>query len=929
VGTRWEGTSTGASDVTIGSDERFSEDAAGCDNSKPPAEEDVTALNRRLLKRVANGLTVLGTVLLPVQAVVDELPVPWVVSFVLIGMGAVTRVAVFLVERALARRRAATKLASLVRRWPPPPLDAVDPYEDLGVFKSGTAQRAKVGGQFETEDRPPYIPRDIDEEELPRALDDDELREKPFVLLVGASRSGKSRSLFEAACEHFSRNRVVIPRSGEALRELFQWEEPLPDLGPEPVILWLDDLERFLDAGAMDSALLHRWASERPRFVALATIRRTEYNRLYETEGDVGRNARDVLGQARELRLPDDLGDHERKRAQELYPELSFKGGIADTFSDADELIRRLNDGDKAGQEILRAAVDWRRCGLSRPIPDSDLKQVSRRYLPQMTDGDYDRFLEWAQKPLPSLARLLKREEVDGEGFTVSDSIIDYCNGQPAGVEERFRAVGQEAWDYVLTRVSTEEAFSVAFSAYTRGEVQVAEKGFHVASRSPYPNVTAKSRIYIGALLAEQGRLQDASNVYDEVVRRFGDDPTPIVREKVAGAMYNKAFVFRPLDRRVEEVEAYDAVVRRFGDDATPGIREIVASSLINKGLALGELEPHAEKVEAFDEVIRRFGDDDTPAVRELVAKSLLNKALVFRRFDRPIEEVKAYDEVIRRFGDDATSDLRKGVASALYKKGWAFHRLDRRMEELAAYEEVIRRFGDDPASGIREEVARSLLNKGLVLAALGRHTEALDAWDETDRRFGDDPTAGLQESVAKALVNRGNVLGDLDRPIDQLEAYEEVTRRFGDNPVSGLREPVAMSLSNRGIALGDMGRPQEALEAYDEVIRSFGRDPTPSVQRQVAKSLVKKGGALGSQGQSIEAMEVFDQVILRFGEDPAPEVQEWVARSLFNKGVVLRRLGRPTEAKAANDEVIRRFAEDANPDVREVVAMAYQRRAG
>ena len=62
------------------------------------------------------------------------------------------------------------------------------------------------------------------------------------------------------------------------------------------------------------------------------------------------------------------------------------------------------------------------------------------------------------------------------------------------------------------------------------------------------------------------------SAVYDEVVARFGGDPTPEMREQVAKALVNKALTLGQLERLEQELAAYDDVVARFGED--PRIRE-------------------------------------------------------------------------------------------------------------------------------------------------------------------------------------------------------------------------------------------------------------------------------------------------------------------------------------------------------------------
>ena len=96
----------------------------------------------------------------------------------------------------------------------------------------------------------------------------------------------------------------------------------------------------------------------------------------------------------------------------------------------------------------------------------------------------------------------------------------------------------------------------------------------------------AEALISMAVKLGEQSELQDEIATYDEVVRRFGDDPAPALREQVAKALFSKGYrleTVRPLDA----IATYDEVVRRFGDDPAPALCELVANALFNKGVIL------------------------------------------------------------------------------------------------------------------------------------------------------------------------------------------------------------------------------------------------------------------------------------------------------------------------------------------------------
>src|SRR5262249_20666266 len=88
-------------------------------------------------------------------------------------------------------------LLAIVRPWPIalPTLAEVDLYGVVGVSKTNYAHQAD-----------PYVTRDQDSQ-LDQALATD-----PFVLVIGDSKSGKSRTAFEAARRVFPTARLVVPR---------------------------------------------------------------------------------------------------------------------------------------------------------------------------------------------------------------------------------------------------------------------------------------------------------------------------------------------------------------------------------------------------------------------------------------------------------------------------------------------------------------------------------------------------------------------------------------------------------------------------------------------------------------------------------------------------------------------------------------------
>jgi hypothetical protein len=100
----------------------------------------------------------------------------------------------------------------------------------------------------------PYVERDVQQKVA------DALGSGQAVLLVGHSMAGKTRLAAEVVCQRFPAAPLLIPESGKSLRELMG-----EGLDPAGVVVWLDDLERFLGPDGLTVGLLIRSASPRIR----------------------------------------------------------------------------------------------------------------------------------------------------------------------------------------------------------------------------------------------------------------------------------------------------------------------------------------------------------------------------------------------------------------------------------------------------------------------------------------------------------------------------------------------------------------------------------------------------------------------------------------------------------------------------------------
>jgi hypothetical protein len=83
--------------------------------------------------------------------------------------------------------------------------------------------------------------------------------------------------------------------------------------------------------------------------------------------------------------------------------------------------------------------------------------------------------------------------------------------------------------------------------------------------------------------------------VCEEIDRRFGGDPDPILRQEVAQALLDKGKALGQCDRWDEAATAKDTVVARYGENADPVLKEMSARARSNKIAILGQIGAGAE----------------------------------------------------------------------------------------------------------------------------------------------------------------------------------------------------------------------------------------------------------------------------------------------------------------------------------------------
>lgn len=339
---------------------------------------------------------------------------------------------------------------------------------------------------------------------------------------------------------------------------------------------------------------------------------------------------------------------------------------------------------------------------------------------------------------------------------------------------------------------------------YDRGQYEDAITEFDELVRRFGDVAGPEVRVWVAkGLLAKAAALWELQR-RDEIIAAcvmvdtlFGRDPEPEMREQVAEALAGIADVlsgslYYPVINDQWEPEealvAYDDVVKRYGDDPEPGVRVWAVKCQYWKGGMLVILGRTDEAIAAHTESVRRFGDDSWSGVRTTVAMALEDRALALEQLDRLKDSISTCDELVDRFGND--TDCLLTVRSALLHKASLLRKLNRPQEAIAQCDEVIRHARSSGSVGYSAE---ALCTKGAILGELQLPHQAIAAYDEVLRH------STKQICVAKALVGKGIELGRLKRPQEAIACYDEVIERFGEAAHETFREQVAMARRLKG----------------------------------------------------------------------------------------------------------------------------------
>ncbi|WP_248960896.1 tetratricopeptide repeat protein [Sphaerisporangium perillae] len=472
---------------------------------------------------------------------------PWAIGAAAVGVPVVTVLSGFVQDRykkvAARREESVLKLQDGCLVLPNGRLPKVSEINDpirLGVHPAIVLTPATDKQQ------PVYVPRDIDVQLR------EHLTASGFVLLVGDSTAGKSRTAFEAMRAALPQHLLIAPHDRTALPAAIEQAARA-----RRAVLWLSDLEHYLGTGGLTREHVARLTSGKGQRVILATLRSAEQARLTSQLADsdqaarsAGREVQETLEQAHTIRLARRFSSGELERTQDLISDarIAFavqqagEYGIAEYLASGPELQRDFDNAwdvgvNPRGAALVAAAIDCRRAGFTTPAPRRLIEELHTTYLNakgghRLRPESMEEAWAWATRPRRATTALLSPVQAgDSDLVVVFDYLVDLLQlseGPLAHVDER---VILAALNHVQL---AEDADQIASIVDRQGRYHLAELAWGASTTLRRETLgdehadTLASRNNLARVFKELGRLQEAEAEHRAVLevsrRLLGDE---------------------------------------------------------------------------------------------------------------------------------------------------------------------------------------------------------------------------------------------------------------------------------------------------------------------------------------------------------------------------------------------------------------------
>ena len=397
-------------------------------------------------------------------------------------------------------------------------------------------------GEGLSEELPQYVTRDIDAD-LRNFLTARSVT-GGFALLVGPTAAGKTRTAYEAVRAVMPRWRMVM-LTGAEINGLVTDRADLTRS-----VIWLNETQDFLTSSdpLTDSSVRRLLADSARPVILIGTIWSDRYDQLRTppapggtthspggaeadaTGGavqaeDLGRNAREVLAQARVFSMSVfsggewDRADELRARDPRLAQALAHRDsglGMTQILAATPELIHRWEQADNPyGKAVLTAAVTAARCGHPDTIPTPVLKALTEHFLTgtqraNATPAWYEDALAWACRPVHhsgTIAPLRSHAPQTAgpiDGHRVSDILTNHT--APTSPATTAADTPHPVWDILTTTSAPDALRAIGRTAYYAGHIPQAHTAWTRATQAG----DTGAMYNLGFLARQEGHIDQA-----------------------------------------------------------------------------------------------------------------------------------------------------------------------------------------------------------------------------------------------------------------------------------------------------------------------------------------------------------------------------------------------------------------------------------
>ncbi|MDW5327480.1 hypothetical protein [Plantactinospora sp. KLBMP9567] len=352
-----------------------------------------------------------------------------------------------------------------------------------------------------------------------------------FVLLVGGSSTGKTRSLYEAVRGIVPDWPLARPATTQEILQLLH--EPA-----EQTVVWLDEMHRFLGS----TPPLTRTAVsslKNARMIVVGTLWSEEYTARKELRPvglpDQHADDRTLLELAEVISVEPTLREQERRTAERVAETdaririalHSRDAGLTQVLAAGPDLIHRWEQAPPYARAAITAAADARRLGVHTPLAPELLVDAMAGYLApaeRVTDTArwLDDALSYATKPVHGTVAALSPRPGRRPGTLAGYVAADYL-AQRLRQVRRTQCPPDSLWEALIDRLEdTDDVRRVREAAAARMRYPLQER----ALRRLCALGDDSAHVQLALLLVRQDRLAEAVSVLLHQAQKRPDDDT-------------------------------------------------------------------------------------------------------------------------------------------------------------------------------------------------------------------------------------------------------------------------------------------------------------------------------------------------------------------------------------------------------------------